>query len=171
MPKIAINVSPLSDGNKIRGIGYYTKNLVDALQKEIKTNLNYSDFHIELIENCKLKIENYDLIHYPYFDPFKLTLHPTATPFIVTVHDLIPRQFKSHFPVGIRGEIKWLIQKHRLNKAKCIIVPSLNAKYSVSDIINYPSNLIFVTTLAADSSFPITNQKKLKSIKKVSVAQ
>jgi len=167
MPKIAIDVSPLSDGNKIRGIGYYTKNLVKALQSEIKINPDYHDFQIDLIRNSKLEIRNYDLIHYPYFDPFKLTLPPTTTPFIVTVHDLIPRQFKSHFPVGIRGEIKWFIQKRRLKKAKCIIVPSLNAKYSVVDIINYPSNLIFVTALAADSSFhPITNPKKLKSIKK-----
>ena len=112
MPKIAINVSPLSDGNKIRGIGYYTKNLVDA-PKEIKTNLNYSDFHIELIENCKLKLK---LRSYPLslFRPLQAYPSPNRYSFIVTVHDLIPRQFKSHFPVGIRGEIKWLIQKHRL---------------------------------------------------------
>ena len=77
------------------------------------------------IENCKLKIENYDLIHYPYFDPFKLTLPKTTSPpTVVTVHDLIPRQFKSHFPVGFKGYLKWLIQKNKLESVSQIITVS-----------------------------------------------
>lgn len=167
MPKIAINISPLFDGNKIRGVGYYTKNLVESLQKEIKINPDYRNYKISLItENSKLS-SDYDLIHYPYFDPFKLTLPITPNPFIVTVHDLIPRQFKSHFPVGIRGEINWFIQKYRLKKARCIIVPSLSSKYSIADIINYPPDLIFTTPEAADSSFrPVTDKKLLSTVKK-----
>ena len=164
--KIAIDVSPLSDGNSIRGVGYYTKNLVEALQREIKTNPDYQDFQINLISNWKLEIGNYDLIHYPFFDPFFLTLPLTKTPFIVTVHDLIPIQFKKLFPVGIKGYLKWLIQKYKLTKAKYILTISHTSKYIIHDILHYPKDKIFTTYLAADHTYKkITNQKLLQNIK------
>jgi glycosyltransferase involved in cell wall biosynthesis len=167
MPKIAIDVSPLSDNNKIRGIGYYTKNLVEALQLEIKENPDYHEVQLKLISNSYQLKSNFDLIHYPYFDPFKLTLPNTKIPYIVTVHDLIPRLFKSHFPVGLRGEIKWFIQKYRLKQAKCIIAPSHSAKYSIAEILKYPTNLIFTTPEAADPTFrSISDNQQLTLIKK-----
>jgi glycosyltransferase involved in cell wall biosynthesis len=167
MPKIAIDVSPLSDGNQVRGVGYYTKNLVSALQTEIKCNPDYHNYQTKLITHNSQHQTGFNLIHYPYFDPFKLTLPVTPTPFIVTVHDLIPREYKKYFPVGFRGEIKWLIQKLRLKKAKYIIVPSLYVKNAVSKIINYPLEQIFVTPEAADPSFqPIFGPQRLKSIQK-----
>jgi len=167
MPKIAINISPLSDGNQVRGVGYYTKNLVSALQTEIKSNPDYRDYQTKLITRNTQLLTDFDLIHYPYFDPFKLTLPVSSTPLIVTVHDLIPKEYKKHFPVGIRGEIKWLIQKLRLKKAKYIIVPSLYVKNVVSKIINYPLEQIFITPEAADPSFrPIFSPQRLKSVQK-----
>lgn len=164
--KIAIDISPLSDGNSIRGVGYYTKNLVAAMQHEIKTNPDYRDMEISLIKNYKLKIKNFDLIHYPYFDPFYLTLPQTKTPFIVTVHDLIPLELKKLFPVGIKGYLKWLVQSYRLKKAQYILSPTHTAKYSIHDILKYPKDKIFTTYEAADKSFKsITNKKLLDSVK------
>ena len=167
MTKIAIDVSPIYDGNAIRGVGYYTDNLVKSLQQEIKTNTEYKDWSIDLIRNSKLDISHYDLIHYPYFDPFQLTLPlQKDTPIVVTVHDLIPLQFKSHFPVGIKGGLKWLIQKHKLNKVSKIITVSNYSKRIINEITKYPLSKIFATHLAADSSFKvITNIQKLESIK------
>ena len=48
MPKIAIDVSPLYNENSQRGVGFYTKNLVNALQQQVKSNSDYSDFDIQL---------------------------------------------------------------------------------------------------------------------------
>lgn len=165
--KIAIDVSPLSDGNSVRGVGFYTKNLVEALQNEIKTNSDYYDFQIDLItEKSILRSTIYDLIHYPYFDPFFLTLPLSKTPFIVTVHDLIPIELSSLFPVGIKGKIKWLIQKFKLKKAKYILAPTHTAKYSIHSILNYPKDKIFTTYEAANSNFKkITDKKILNNIK------
>jgi glycosyltransferase involved in cell wall biosynthesis len=164
--KIAIDISPLNDGNSTRGVGYYTRNLVAALEKEIKINPDFKNYQIDLISNSSLDINNYSLVHYPYFDPFKLTLPQNQIPYIVTCHDLIPRAFKIHFPVGLKGELKWLIQKHRLQKANYIICPSFSAKYQILDQINYPSDQIFVTYEAATPDFKkITDQKLLKKIK------
>ncbi|HPT65901.1 MAG TPA: glycosyltransferase family 1 protein [Candidatus Woesebacteria bacterium] len=166
--KIAIDISPTQDGNALRGVGYYTSNLVSALQKEIKTNQLYKNFEINLIKDWKLENKTYDLIHYPFFDPFKLSLpKKTNIPTIVTVHDLIPRQFKSHFPVGIKGEIKWLIQKQRLLKVDKILTVSNYSKNIINQITKYKLNNIFVTHLAADSTFKvISDPKKLAEIQK-----
>ncbi|MFA5025933.1 MAG: glycosyltransferase family 1 protein [Candidatus Shapirobacteria bacterium] len=164
--KIAIDISPLNDGNSQRGVGYYTRNLVDALQEEVKNNHDYHQFQIELVTQRSEVFTNYDLIHYPYFDPFKITLPSQNKPYIVTCHDLIPRAFKEQFPVGIRGEIKWLIQKHRLQKANYIICPSLSAKQQIQDQLIYPSDQIFVTYEAAISDYKkINDSKELSNIK------
>lgn len=164
--KIAIDISPTLDGNSIRGVGYYTQNLIAALQKEISTNQNYKNYQIDLIRNSTLDIRNYDLVHYPYFDPFKLTLPHTKKPTIVTVHDLIPIQFKNHFPAGIKGKIKWLIQKNRLQHVSKILTVSEYSRQIISKIVKYPLKNIAVTHLAADSSFkPIDDSVFLKTIK------
>lgn len=164
--KVAIDVSPLNDGNALRGVGYYTRNLVKALQEEIKTNPDFRHYQINLITDSSQLKSDYHLIHYPYFDPFKLTLPSTNKAFIVTCHDLIPRAFKKHFPVGIKGEIKWLIQKQRLQQATYIICPSHSAKYQILDQISYPVDQIFTTYEAATPNFKkITNQTLLSDIK------
>ena len=167
--KIAIDISPTQDGNALRGVGYYTSNLVSALQKEIKNNPDYKNYQIDLITNINdLKPNTYNLIHYPYFDPFKLTLpKKTEIPTIVTVHDLIPRQFKKHFPIGIKGEIKWLLQKKRLSQVDKILTVSNYSKNIISQITKYKLNNIFVTHLAADPSFKISSDpQKLKEVQK-----
>jgi glycosyltransferase involved in cell wall biosynthesis len=169
MPKIAIDISPLSDGNSVRGVGVYTKNLVSALQKEVKTNPEYKNFSINLITDYRLPITNYDLVHYPYFNPFSLTLpFKKTTPTIISIHDVIERQFKNHYPVGIKGEINWQIQKYLARRADYIITISHYSKYQIAKILNYPADHIYVTYLAPDESYSyrhITDKKYLKNIK------
>lgn len=165
--RIAIDVSPLYDGNSIRGVGHYTKHLVESLQKELKTNPDYKQYQIDLIEKPGTDLKEYQLVHYPYFDPFKLTLPKKQIPTIVTVHDLIPREHKKHFPVGIKGEIKWLLQKNKLKKVDYIITPSHYSKYVIHNLINYPDDQIYVTYEAAPKEFkPINDKKLLDKIKK-----
>ena len=166
--KIAIDISPTQDGNAVRGVGYYTSNLISALQNEIKINPNYKNYQIDLVTNSSIDIQKYDLIHYPYFDPFKLTLpKKTKIPTIVTVHDLIPLQFKKHFPVGIKGQIKWLLQKKRLLKVDKILTVSEFSKNIINQITKYKLNNIFVTHLAADPSFKVSSDsKKIDGIQK-----
>mgnify|MGYP000459828608 CR=1 FL=1 len=107
--KVAIDISPLKSGHRFRGIGFYTKNLVNALQELIKNNKKYARWRINLIENRKEKIESFDLVHYPYFDPFFPTLpRQGRIPLVVTVHDLIPLKFPRYYPPGIRGKINSL---------------------------------------------------------------
>jgi glycosyltransferase involved in cell wall biosynthesis len=161
--KVAIDISPLNNGNSIRGVGYYTKNLISAIQTELKTNSDFRHISIDMISQ-KQSLDNFDLVHYPYFDPFFPTL-PVKTKQlrIVTIHDLIPRQFKSHFPVGIKGELIWLKQRSLARKSDYIITVSNYSKYIIADLLNYPADHIYVIHEAADSTFKPVNNKKLLS--------
>lgn len=126
---IAIDITPLSTGHSGRGIGSYTKNLVEALQK-YETRHTYSLFtRGQKIPN------NANLVHYPYFDPFFLTLPLyKPKPTIVTVHDLIPLVFPDKFPAGAKGALKWQVQKLSLKGAKGIITDSECSKRDISKI-------------------------------------
>ena len=88
--KVMVDTSPLKSGHAIRGIGFYTKNLVQALEK----------YNI-------LRDKNPDIIHYPYFDLFFNTLPiKNAKKTVVTIHDVIPLLYPRHYPSGIKGKIK-----------------------------------------------------------------
>lgn len=161
--KIAIDISPLQTGHKVRGIGFYLQHLKKSLE-EIKSDNSYTFFS----QGEKIP-DNIDLVHYPYFDPFFRTL-----PFIkknktvVTVHDLTPIVFPEHFPAGIKGNIKWQIQKQVLRQVDAIITDSENSKKDIAKIINYPANKIHVVYLAAGEEFrQVTNEKlRITNLKK-----
>src|SRR3989304_7942695 len=115
--KVVINVSPLKNAHKTRGIGYYTNHLIEALRE---------DPTIELQEFTNLsQITNVDVIHYPWFDLFFHTLPiKRQYPTVVTIHDVIPLVFPHHYPKGIRGKINFMLQKIALKSCKFIITDS-----------------------------------------------
>lgn len=162
--KIAIDISPLNDGNSVRGVGVYTQHLLKALVTEVKVNPLYKDFTINLIEDSKSLTDTYDLVHYPYFDPFFLTLPSKKTSLrIITIHDLIPIQFKSRFPSGLRGFLKWILQSYLARKSDFIITVSHYSKNIISDLLHYPSSNIYVTYEAADEPYHPNYSAKQKA--------
>src|SRR5690348_7583614 len=102
--KIAIDVSPLSTGHKIRGVGFYLDHLKKALVEHFPQN---EYFFFTRPNEIPQKI---DVVHYPYFDPFFLTL-PLVRKYktVVTVHDLTPLIFPKEFPVGLKGLLRWRV--------------------------------------------------------------
>ena len=161
---IAIDVSPLNDGNSVRGVGYYTKNLVTSLQSELKTNPDFKDLQIKLVNNNSQLLTDFSLVHYPFFDPFYPTLPLIKKiPTIITIHDLIPRLFRKHFPVGIRGELVWQRQRYLARLSDYIITVSHYSKYIIADLLKYPADQIYVTYEAANSTFRPINDKILLS--------
>lgn len=145
---IAIDTSPISNANKYRGVGSYTKNLIEALERYEKEN-TYSFF-----TRVQKVPENADLVHYPYFDPYFLTLPMRKPkPTIITVHDLIPMVFPDRFPSGFKGTLKWQMQKLSLSAAKRIITDSKSSKTDVSRIAGIDRARIDVVYLAPDPAF------------------
>lgn len=151
---IGFDISPLSSGHAGRGTGTYTKQLFEALQQNSS---------ITLIPFTDRLAEDIDLIHYPYFDPFFLTLpRNQQKPFVVTVHDVIPLVYKHHFPPGLRGNIKWQIQKRSLLKAQAIITDSKASKRDIVTLLRINESKVHVVYLAPSAEFkPQTEQEKV----------
>lgn len=156
---IGFDISPLSSGHAGRGTGTYTKQLFEALQQNSS---------ITLISFKELIPEDVDLVHYPYFDLFFLTLpRNQQKPFVVTVHDFIPLLYKKHFPPGLRGKIKWMLQKKSLLKAQAIITDSNASKKDIVDLLGINVSKVHVVYLAPGAEFkPQTEQEKIAIRKK-----
>ncbi len=154
--KIAIDTSPIDDQNlvrhRVRGVGSYINSLKRSLIKYFPDN-KYTFF------TRRQKIpKDVDLIHYPYFEPFFLTLPIfNKFPFVVTVHDLTPLVFPKYFPKGVKGNIKWKIQKQSLRNAKRIITDSLSSKKDIVKYAGILENKIDVIYLAVGEDFKKNN--------------
>lgn len=149
-------VVPENEANSIRGIGSYTRNLADALQS------NYSNDEISpVILNSDTSA---DLVHYTFFDPFFSTLELSKAPTVITIHDLIPLKYPSHFPSGMRGKLNWVLQRSRARRASHIITDSEASKKDIMQIIGINGDRITVIPLAAAlGKYDATRLSKVKS--------
>lgn len=151
---IAVDVSPLESAHKGRGVGVYTKYLIDALEKYEKTN-QYS-----LIRKGQRIPRSADVIHYPFFDPFFLTLPLIKTkPTVVTVHDLIPIVFPNKFPRGFRGDVSWQIQKFSLLKAARVLADSQTSKTDITRLTGFPAEKIDTVYLGPSCPAPLKSRE------------
>src|SRR5438132_1282512 len=106
--KIAFDISPISLSkllsHRVRGTGFYVENLKKSLLKYFP---NHTYIFFQRGDTLPSDI---DLVHYPYFEPFFLTL-PFFKKYrtVITVHDLTPLVFPQEFPIGIKGKLKWEI--------------------------------------------------------------
>ena len=107
-----------------------------------------------------------DLVHITHFDPFFLTLPLTLSkPMVITIHDLIPLVYPSHCPRGIRGELKWQIQRFGASRASRIVTDSQASKKDILRFMHVSSDRIDVVPLAPRAAFaPISNSKVLTEI-------
>lgn len=150
--RIAIDTGPIEQNSesqhRIRGVGKYITLLRDNISRYDKKNDYIFTSNPQSIK------ETVDLIHYPYFDPFFVTLpYRKKTKTIVTVHDIIPLVHKKQFPSGVKGTIRWQINKMRLKNADAIITDSSASRNDITNIIGIPSNKISVVYLSVDDEF------------------
>ena len=161
--KIALDISPLEKGNehRTRGSGFYLKYLKSSLQQ-------YASNEEFIYFTRREKIpRDVDIIHLPYFEPFFLTLPSKFDQkTIVTVHDLTPIKFKDNFPVGIKGNIKWQLQKSRLKKADFIITDSYSSKKDIVEIIKISEKKVKVIYLAAGEGFTKVCTEDIQALRK-----
>lgn len=142
--RVHISTRPIRQASRVRGVGVYTRYLTDALIKSFP-----ADQYL-LSDSNQPKV---DLIHYPYFEPFFLTLplyHPIPT--VVTIHDLIPLKYPAHFPPGLRGRLKWFLQKVAVRRSTHIITDSAASARDIADILSVPQPQISIIPLAAGSA-------------------
>lgn len=156
---ISICSLPLKTGHQTRGIGFYTKNLIQGLKKN-------SDIEIQEFSDIS-EIKKTDIVHYPFFDLFQRTLPlDKKFPTVVTIHDVIPLIFPNNYPSGIRGSINSFYQRISLRSVKAIITDSEASKMDIERILGINPRKVFSVPLAvSDKCLIIKNKRKLDEIK------
>jgi glycosyltransferase involved in cell wall biosynthesis len=141
--KIVIDISPLSGGHKLRGVGMYTRNLVAALRQVDTEN--------EYVLTSKPERVTADLIHYPYYDFFFQTLpFRKIKPTVVTIHDTIPLIYPKYYPPGLRGKIRSWLQQNSLKSVTAIITDSNRSKKDIERYLKQPTEKIHRVYLAVN---------------------
>ncbi len=157
--KVVISLKPLQSGSKTRGIGVYTRELIRTLQELYPQDEFIPTTHDYYHQDA-------DLVHFPFFDPFFLTLPLRKTkPTVVTVHDLIPLKFPQHFPKGFRGTLKWWIQRYSLKQVDHIITDSFSSQEDIHQILQFSKDKITVIPLGPNVRYSrVPKQLKLNVI-------
>lgn len=144
--KVLITQKKLHPLSSTRGIGVYAKELTRSLQKKYPQDKF-------LATSDSTPLAGFDLIHYPFFDPFFLTLRLHRNiPTIITIHDLIPLKFASHFEIGIRGKLKWLIQRRLAKRVNHIITDSQSSKEDIVKILRVDQSKVSIIPLGPNQS-------------------
>lgn len=140
--KVAISQSALSSASRTRGVGAYTRELIEALQR-VYPGDKYSAVQGDPYQ------EDVDIVHFPFFDPFFLTLPLyQSKPTVVTIHDAIPLKYPKHFPVGIKGSLKWQLQRLAARRTSHIITDSHASKKDIIHVFGVEADQVIVVPLA-----------------------
>lgn len=154
--KVAIDSGPLSSGHSIRGVGFYTKNLISALGKKV-----------DAVDFRQVDLSRYDIAHYPYFGIFTNTLpFFKKTKIVITIHDLIPLLYPKHYPPGLRGRLRFLEKKLLIGNVDAIITDTETSKKDIVRFLGAKPDKVHVVYLAPAGHF-----KKLDKTQTISVKQ
>jgi glycosyltransferase involved in cell wall biosynthesis len=159
MPIISIDTSPLTGGHAIRGIGTYTRLLVDELKK-------IPDIAIQLSGDGKPAAKP-DIVHYPFFDFFTASLPiMRRSKTVVTIHDVIPLLFPEYYPIGKRGSLALLRQKFALKTVNAIITDSSVSKADIIKHLGVAEQRITVVPLAGNPALEPAEPSTIRAVKK-----
>lgn len=155
--KIAIDSGPTTSGHAVRGVGFYTKNLIEALGK-----------NVESIDVETADLSKYNLIHIPHFNPF-INTFPNEVEnykYVVTIHDLIPLLYPKHYVPGIKGKIRFYFQKLKAQRADAIITDSETSKKDIVRFLNIDPQKVHVIYLAPQGGLKKMNSWELENIRR-----
>lgn len=146
-------------GSNIRGIGVHTRQLIKALKNQSKGS------DIKITED-KSKA---DIVHFTYFKPFEETLVPffknKNQKWILTIHDLIPLIYPKHYPPGIKGSVRFLLNKFIVRKnIDAIVTISETSKKDICRFLKIDPDKVHVVYLASKEIFKkkkVTRKYKL----------
>jgi glycosyltransferase involved in cell wall biosynthesis len=163
---VKIQSLPAGSEGAARGVGFYTRSLVQALRRHVPglTVLYHSS---QSPAGPEAETTTYDLVHYPFFDFFFHTLPAHhSVPAVATVHDLIPLLFPKRFPAGIKGRLNWWFQRRSLRRLDLIITDSQTSKRDLVRELGLDEKKIRVVYLAADPAFKrVADAKKLDEVR------
>lgn len=141
--RVWLDTSPLQSGHAHRGIGAYTRFLLQAFRQFSEKD------SLEILTEQPTTPP--DLIHYPFFDLFFHTLTvPKETPVVVTIHDVIPLIFPENYKPGIKGTIRFWLQRWQLQKVAAVVTDSEASRQDIYQHLKVPMERIWTVPLAAN---------------------
>lgn len=144
--KIAIDARPLVSGDSVRGIGVYTRELVNEFKKSKK------EFTVLDRDFDNKEISKFDLVHFTSFNPYIISVpftKPKNTKFVLTIYDLIPLIYPAHYPSGLKGGIKWTLNKFLIKKnIDAILTISETSKKDICRFLGVDPDIVHVVYLA-----------------------
>jgi len=151
--KVAVDIGPLKSGDKVRGVGFYTKELLQVLEEKSKRAKTLEIYRLSS-EELQKRSSKFDIIHIPYFNPYFLTVpRLTGAKLIVTIHDATPLLYPKEYPPGIKGRMRLHLQKKRLKDVSAIITDSESSKKDIVKFLDVPKEKVHVIYLAAAKHF------------------
>lgn len=148
--RVLLDTTPLLNGNSGRGVGTYTRELLQSLREVPSSSPVIVQATHELGSTVSEPQKHFDVVHYPYFDLFFETLPSLkGVARVVTVHDVIPLVFADHYPPGLRGKWRFLQQKRRLKDVDAIITDSQCSKNDIVSYLGIREHKVHVVPLAA----------------------
>lgn len=155
--KVAIDTGSITSGHSVRGIGVHTKFLIEYLKK-------MKGVEVEAVDFGTTDLSKYDIVHYPSFNPFFINL-PFAKRIktVLTIHDLIYLIYPKHYPPGIKGQIKFILNKFLIRKTDAIITISETSKKDIVRFLGVAPEKVFVIYLAPNPIFEKIKDKSLLS--------
>lgn len=166
--KVLLESSPLLGASGGRGIGTYTQELLSSLraldtqEEPLLIQATHELGHVP--ENPH---EQFDLIHYPYFDLFFSTLPAEPLlPTAVTVHDVIPLLYPKQYPPGIKGKLRFWKQKKALQQASLVITDSEASRLDIEEHLDIPAERVRSIYLAGSSQIQPVSEKVREETRK-----
>jgi hypothetical protein len=147
MSKLLVHIddAPLHTGHAVRGMGFYTKNLIASIDASRQVDL--------------VSYQEANIVHYPYFDLFSNTLKvPNHKKIVVTVPDVIPLLYPKVYQPGIKGKLALRQQKKALRKVDAVITISETSKKDIVRLLDVPAEKVFVTYLGPGNKLKDTKQ-------------
>lgn len=151
--KVAIDSGPLGKGHSIRGVGVHIRELTLALSEWVK---NKKDIEVELMDFSNSDLSGFNILHYQFFHPFflSLPLKKLKAKVVVTIHDLIPLIYPKHYPGGIKGGIRLVINKFLIRKnVDAILTISETSKKDICRFLGVSPEKVHVVYLASRKVF------------------
>lgn len=146
--KIGIETQCLT--KTIRGVGFYTLTLLEALKRENEDVRCFSFQKGSIPFENSIKslfrgFEKVDLIHFP--EPKILYGMRPKVPIVLTIHDVMPLLFPKYFPRKSHVMMRWFLPRY-LKEADAILCPSQQTKSDLLNFFSIPSEKVHIIPLA-----------------------
>lgn len=159
--KVAYDTGSAGGGNAVRGIGRNTNELLSKLNGKVEA----FDFKSN---DRKLKTGGYNIAHYTVFNPHQRSV-PLTKPtrkVVLTIHDLIRLVYPTAYPPGIKGTLRFLVQKWLIKRnVDRIITISETSKKDIVRFLGISPEKISVVYLAPKKVFRYLELKQSLSLR------